>query len=107
MIFIAIHTRVAASRRQVNAVSEHGQRGGLEHELAAVTVDVLRPAEGAFFKTFCHEPISSSIKVEDLDEAAGFVIEEEGRATEWIKTEVVACERDVDFEVAVEGEHGG
>ena len=107
---------------QVDANGEHGQCGGFDDELAAVAVDVLRPTEGAFFKPFCDEPISSSIEVEDLDESAGFVREEEGRATEGIETEVVACERgegvealahvagferDIDFKVGVEGEHGG
>ena len=107
---------------QVDAIGEHCQRGGFDDELAAVAVDVLRPAEGAFFKAFCHEPISGSIEVEDLDESAGFVREEEGRATEWIETEVVArersegvealthvagFERDIDLEISVEGEHGG
>ena len=58
----------------------------------------------------------------DLDEAAGFVREEEGRTAERIETEVVAgergesvetlahvagFERDIDLEVAVESEHGG
>ena len=38
------------------------------------------------------EPISGAVEVEDFDESAGFVGEEECRAAEGVEAEVVACE---------------
>lgn len=106
---------------QVDAVGEHGQGGGFEDEFLAVAVDVPGPGEGAFFEALCHQPVSGAVEVEDFDELARLVGEEEGRAAEWIEFEMVAHEHgegveafahvawldgDVDLEVAVEGEHG-
>ncbi len=40
--------------------------------------DVLGPAEGSFFEPLGDDPVSRAIEVEDLDEVAAFVGEEEG-----------------------------
>ena len=107
---------------QVDAVGEHGEGGGFEGEFFAAFFDVLRPAEGSSFQSFCDNPISSSIEVEDFDKGAFFIGEEEGCSAGRVDPELAAGELgetiegfahvarlkcDVDFEVAVEGEHGG
>jgi len=106
---------------QVDAVGEHGQGSGLEDEFLTPFLDVLGPAERSALQPLCHTPIPSAVEVEDLDEAAPFVGEEEGRPAGGIDLDGVAgqfgesvealahvarCQGDVDFEVAVEGEHG-
>ena len=74
-------------------------------------------ATGAWWSAY-----TGRVEVEDLDESAPLVGEEEGRAAERIESEVVAhhrgepveglahvagFERDVDLEAAIEGEHDG
>lgn len=80
------------------------------------------PAEGSFFESLCDDPVSGAVPVKDLDEVAAFIGEEEGGSASWIDFDGVAgdlgeavealshvdgCEGDVDFEVAIEGEHDG
>jgi len=75
----------------------------------------------AFFKALGHEPVTGAVKVEDFNESAGFVGEEEGSAAEWIELEMVAhqdgeCvevfthvagfDGDMNFKITVEGKHG-
>ena len=55
-----------------------------------VSINVSGPGEGAFFKSLGHYPVTGAIEVEDLDEPAGFIGEEEGGTTEWIELEVIA-----------------
>ena len=62
--------------------TSHGQGGGLEDKFTTVAVDVLRPAEASAFESFCHDPVTGGVEVEDLDEVAGFIDEEEGSAAE-------------------------
>ena len=105
---------------QVDAVGEHGESGGLEDEGLAITFDVLGPTEIPALKTFCNTPVSSSAKVEDFNEVATLVGEEEGGSAGGVDPDGVAgdfgeaveglahvtgLKGDVDFEVAVEGEH--
>lgn len=107
---------------QVDAVGEHGERSGFEDEGLAIAFDVLGPTEIPALKTFCDTPVSSSVKVEDFDEVATLVGEEEGGSTGGVDPDGVAgdfgeaveglahvtgLKSDVDFEVAVEGEHNG
>ncbi len=84
--------------------------------------NVLGPAEGSFFESLGHDPVSGAIEVEDFDEGASFVGEEEGGSAggfffngvagdlgEAIEAlaHVTRVESDIDFEVAVEGKHDG
>ena len=106
---------------QVDTIGKHGQRGGLERDLFAPALDVLRPAEGALFEALGHHPVAGAIEVEDLDEVTPLVGEEESGSTARIHADGVArhggqtieafahvagLERDIDLEVAVEAEHG-
>ena len=107
---------------QIDAIGKHGESSGLEDEFLPVPIDVFGPGEGAFFKSLCHHPVTGAIRVEDLDETAGFVGEEEGGTTEWIELEVIAdksgegveafahvawFDGDIDLEISIEAEHGG
>ncbi len=108
-------------RGRVGGRGEHGEGGGLEDEGLAISFDVLGPTEISALKTFCNTPIASPVKVEDFDEIATLVGEEEGGSAGGVNLDGVAGdfgeavealahvgggEGDVDFEVAVEGEHG-
>ncbi len=48
-----------------------------------------RPAVTPFFKTFGEHPQAAAVPVEDLDEIAAFVSEEEGGTTQGIGPEFV------------------
>lgn len=106
---------------QVDAIGEHGEGGGLEDEFLTSFFDVLGPTENSSFQSFCDTPIPRPVEVQYLDEVASFVGEEESRSTEGIDLDdvtgdlgeavetlahVAGGERNVDFEVAVESEHG-
>lgn len=106
---------------QIDAIGKHGESSGLEDEFLPIPIDVSGPGEGAFFKSLGHHPVAGTVKIEDLDEPAALVGEEEGGATEWIELEVIADKRgerveafahvawfegDIDFEISVEAEHG-
>ncbi len=106
---------------QIDAIGQHGEGGGLEDEFLPVSMNVSGPGEGAFFKSLGHHPVAGAIEVEDFDEPAGFVGEEEGGTTEWIELEVIAdksgegveafahvawFDGDIDLEMSVEAEHG-
>lgn len=86
-----------------------------------VYIDVLGPAEGSLFETLGDDPVTGAIKVEDFDEVASFVGEEEGGSAGRVDFDGLACDlgeaveglahvagvqEDVDFEVPVEGKHG-
>ena len=105
---------------EVDAVSEHRKSSGFEDEFVSPFLDILRPAEGAFFKSLGDYPITGAVEVENFDESATPVGEEEGgsagggdfdRVTcqfgESVEglTHVTGFQGDVDFEVSVEGEH--
>lgn len=105
---------------QVDPVGEHGKGGGLKDESLTITFDILRPAEISAFKSFCHDPVSGSIEVEDFDEVASFIGEEEGSSAGGVDLDGVAgdlgeaiealahvtgLEGDVDLKVPIEGEH--
>lgn len=107
---------------QVDPVGEHGEGGGFEDEFFATFLDVLWPAEGSFFKPFGDDPISGAIEVEDFDEGLSAIGKKEGGSACGVGADLVAgkfgeaveafahvagVEGDVDFEVAIEGEHGG
>jgi len=107
---------------QVDSVGEHGESGWFKDEGLAITFDVLGPTEISALKTFCDTPVSSSVKVEDFDEVATLVGEEEGGSTGGVDSDGVAgdfgeaveglahvtgLKSDVDFEVAIEGKHNG
>ncbi len=103
---------------EVDAVGEHGEGSGLEDEGLAARLDVTGPAEGAPFKSFGDTPITRSVEVQDLDEVASFVGEEEGGSAGGINVHlgtgnlgesveglahVGGCQGDVDLEVSVKG----
>jgi len=55
---------------KVNSVGEHCECSGFEDEFVSSFLNVLRPAEGAFFKPLGNDPIAGAIEVEDFDEGA-------------------------------------
>jgi len=112
--------RSLASFLEVDAIGEHGQSGWFENELVSAFLNVLWPTESAFFKPFGDDPIASAIEVEDFDESAPLVGEEEGRSADGVDFDGIACQvsqsikgfthvagvkGDIDFEVAVESKH--
>ena len=74
---------------QVDAIGEHGQRGGFEAQLAVLRVAGLGPAVGSAFEPFRVYPQARSIPVEQLEQVAGSVGEDEDRTAAGIVTETV------------------
>ena len=83
-------------------------------------LDILRPAEGVFFKPFGNDPIAGAIEVEDFNESAALIGEKESGSAGGVDFDGIACQFgesvkgfahvaglqcDVDFKVSVEGEH--
>jgi len=77
----------AGSVAQVDAVGEHGEGGGFEDELFAVAFDIFWPAVGATFEPFGDAPVAGAVEVEDFDEGAAAVGEEEGGPGERVEFE--------------------
>ena len=90
MIFsFTLEPGAAHAVAQIDAVGEHGERGGFEAELAVFGVGGLRPAEGPALKPFCVYPETRSIPVEEFEEVARTVDEDEDRAAAGIVAEAV------------------
>ena len=62
---------------QVDAIGEHGQRGGVEVELAVLGGGGLGPLERASLKAFCVYPEPGPIPVEEFEEVVRAVDEDE------------------------------
>ena len=75
---------------QIDAVGEHGESGGLKDEGLAISFDVPGPTEISALQAFCDTPIASPVEVQDFDEVASFVGEEESGSAGGVNLDGVA-----------------
>ena len=88
MIFsIALEPCPAHAVAQVDAIGEHGKRGGVEVELAVFSGGGLGPLERATLKALGVDPESGPIPVEEFEQIARAVDEDEDSTAAGIVTE--------------------